>query len=115
MWLKMKNNFFRNRAFTMIECIFAIFILSVISIYIIFGINTFLRIQNVNINNNEKLLGIENTVVLIRNNIKTNKSILNEVNTKKYDVKISDLGELYNIKIFLKDDTEKVYEFYISK
>lgn len=84
----------------MIECIFAIFILSVISIYIIFGINTFLRIQNVNINNNEKLLGIENTVVLIRNNIKTNKSILNEVNTKKYDVKISDLGELYNIKIF---------------
>ena len=111
----MKNNFFRNRAFTMIECIFAIFILSVISIYIIFGINTFLRIQNVNINNNEKLLGIENTVVLIRNNIKTNKSILNEVNTKKYDVKISDLGELYNIKIFLKDDTEKVYEFYISK
>ncbi len=99
----------------MIECIFAIFILSVISIYIIFGINTFLRIQNVNINNNEKLLGIENTVVLIRNNIKTNKSILNEVNTKKYDVKISDLGELYNIKIFLKDDTEKVYEFYISK
>mgnify|MGYP001711090293 CR=1 FL=1 len=115
MWLKMKNNFFRNRAFTMIECIFAIFILSVISIYIIFGINTFLRIQNVNINNNEKLLGIENTVVLIRNNIKTNKSILNEVNTKKYDVKISDLGELYNIKIFLKDDMEKVYEFYISK
>ncbi|MFT4444670.1 type II secretion system protein J [Parvimonas sp. G1967] len=111
----MKNNFFRNRAFTMIECIFAIFILSVISIYIIFGINTFLRIQNVNINNNEKLLGIENTVVLIRNNIKTNKSILNEVNTKKYDVKILDLGELYNIKIFLKDDTEKVYEFYISK
>ncbi|MFT4451625.1 PulJ/GspJ family protein [Parvimonas sp. G1425] len=111
----MKNNFFRNRAFTMIECIFAIFILSVISIYIIFGINTFLRIQNVNINNNEKLLGIENTVVLIRNNIKTNKSILNEVNTKKYDVKISDLGELYNIKIFLKDDMEKVYEFYISK
>ncbi len=99
----------------MIECIFAIFILSVISIYIIFGINTFLRIQNVNINNNEKLLGIENTVVLIRNNIKTNKSILNEVNTKKYDVKISDLGELYNIKIFLKDDMEKVYEFYISK
>ena len=99
----------------MIECIFAIFILSVISIYIIFGINTFLRIQNVNINNNEKLLGIENTVVLIRNNIKTNKSILNEVNTKKYDVKILDLGELYNIKIFLKDDTEKVYEFYISK
>lgn len=115
MWLKMKNNFFRNRAFTMIECIFAIFILSVISIYIIFGINTFLRIQNVNINNNEKLLDIENTVVLIRNNIKTNKSILNEVNTKKYDVKISDLGELYNIKIFLKDDMEKVYEFYISK
>lgn len=115
MWLKMKNNFFRNRAFTMIECIFAIFILSVISIYIIFGINTFLRIQNVNINNNEKLLGIENTVVLIRNNIKTNKSILNEVNTKKYDVKILDLGELYNIKIFLKDDMEKVYEFYISK
>lgn len=115
MWLKMKNNFFRNRAFTMIECIFAIFILSVISIYIIFGINTFLRIQNVNINNNEKLLGIENTVVLIRNNIKTKKSILNEVNTKKYDVKISDLGELYNIKIFLKDDMEKVYEFYISK
>lgn len=115
MWLKMKNNFFRNRAFTMIECIFAIFILSVISIYIIFGINTFLRIQNVNINNNEKLLGIENTVVLIRNNIKTNKSILNEVNTKKYDVKILDLGKLYNIKIFLKDDTEKVYEFYISK
>ena len=115
MWLKMKNNFFRNRAFTMIECIFAIFILSVISIYIIYGINTFLRIQNVNINNNEKLLGIENTVVLIRNNIKTNKSILNEVNTKKYDVKISDLGELYNIKIFLKDDMEKVYEFYISK
>ena len=111
----MKNNFFRNRAFTMIECIFAIFILSVISIYIIYGINTFLRIQNVNINNNEKLLGIENTVVLIRNNIKTNKSILNEVNTKKYDVKISDLGELYNIKIFLKDDMEKVYEFYISK
>lgn len=99
----------------MIECIFAIFILSVISIYIIFGINTFLRIQNVNINNNEKLLGIENTVVLIRNNIKTNKSILNEVNIKKYDVKISDLGELYNIKIFLKDDMEKVYEFYISK
>lgn len=99
----------------MIECIFAIFILSVISIYIIFGINTFLRIQNVNINNNEKLLDIENTVVLIRNNIKTNKSILNEVNTKKYDVKISDLGELYNIKIFLKDDMEKVYEFYISK
>lgn len=99
----------------MIECIFVIFILSVISIYIIFGINTFLRIQNVNINNNEKLLGIENTVVLIRNNIKTNKSILNEVNTKKYDVKISDLGELYNIKIFLKDDMEKVYEFYISK
>ena len=99
----------------MIECIFAIFILSVISIYIIFGINTFLRIQNVNINNIEKLLGIENTVVLIRNNIKTNKSILNEVNTKKYDVKILDLGELYNIKIFLKDDTEKVYEFYISK
>lgn len=115
MWLKMKNNFFRNRAFTMIECIFAIFILSVISIYIIFGINTFLRIQNVNINNNKKLLDIENTVVLIRNNIKTNKSILNEVNTKKYDVKISDLGELYNIKIFLKDDMEKVYEFYISK
>ena len=115
MWLKMKNNFFRNRAFTMIECIFAIFILSVISIYIIFGINTFLRIQNVNINNNKKLLGIENTVVLIRNNIKTKKSILNEVNTKKYDVKISDLGELYNIKIFLKDDMEKVYEFYISK
>lgn len=115
MWLKMKNNFFRNRAFTMIECIFAIFILSVISIYIIFGINTFLRIQNVNIYNNEKLLGIENTVVLIRNNIKTKKSILNEVNTKKYDVKISDLGELYNIKIFLKDDMEKVYEFYISK
>lgn len=111
----MKNNFFRNKAFTMIECIFAIFILSVISIYIIFGINTFLRIQNVNINNNEKLLDIENTVVLIRNNIKTNKSILNEVNTKKYDVKISDLGELYNIKIFLKDDMEKVYEFYISK
>ena len=99
----------------MIECIFAIFILSVISIYIIFGISTFLRIQNVNINNNEKLLGIENTVVLIRNNIKTNKSILNEVNTKKYDVKILDLGELYNIKIFLKDGTEKVYEFYISK
>ncbi|EGV08766.1 hypothetical protein HMPREF9127_0991 [Parvimonas sp. oral taxon 393 str. F0440] len=61
------------------------------------------------------MLGIENTVVLIRNNIKTNKSILNEVNTKKYDVKISDLGELYNIKIFLKDDMEKVYEFYISK
>ena len=115
MWLKMKNNFLKNKAFTLIECIFAIFILSVISIYIIFGINTFLRIQNVNINNNEKLLDIENTVVLIRNNIKTNKPILKEVDMSKYEIKVSDLGELYNIKIFLKDNMEKLYEFYVSK
>lgn len=115
MWLMMKNKFVKNRAFTMIECIFAILILSIISIYIIFGINTFLRIQNSNINNNEKLSGIENTVALIRNNINNNKYILNKVDINKYDVIISDLGELYNIKIFLKDDMEKVYEFYVSK
>lgn len=111
----MKNKFVKNRAFTMIECIFAILILSIISIYIIFGINTFLRIQNSNINNNEKLSGIENTVALIRNNINNNKYILYKVDINKYDVIISDLGELYNIKIFLKDDMEKVYEFYVSK
>ena len=99
MWLKMKNNFLKNKAFTLIECIFAIFILSVISIYIISGINNFLQIQNMN----------------IRNNIKTNKPILKEVDMSKYEIKVSDLGELYNIKIFLKDNMEKLYEFYVSK
>lgn len=115
MWLMMKNKFVKNRAFTMIECIFAILILSIISIYIIFGINTFLRIQNSNISNNEKFSDIENTIVLIRNNIKNKKYIFYQVDIKKYDVKISDLGELYNIKIFLKEDIEKVYEFFVSK
>ena len=33
----------------------------------------------------------------------------------KYEIKVSDLGELYNIKIFLKDNMEKLYEFYVSK
>ena len=100
MWLKMKNNFLKNKAFTLIECIFAIFILSVISIYI---------------KNNSKLSDIENTIELIRNNIKTNKPILKEVDMSKYEIKVSDLGELYNIKIFLKDNMEKLYEFYVSK
>lgn len=111
----MKNNFFKNKAFTLIECIFAIFILSVISIYIISGINNFLQIQNMNIKNNSKLSDIENTIELIRNNIKTNKPILKEVDMNKYEIKVSDLGELYNIKIFLKDNMEKLYEFYVSK
>ena len=96
----MKNNFLKNKAFTLIECIFAIFILSVISIYIISGINNFLQIQNMNIKNNSKLLDIENTI---------------EVDMSKYEIKVSDLGELYNIKIFLKDNMEKLYEFYVSK
>ena len=111
----MKNNFLKNKAFTLIECIFAIFILSVISIYIISGINNFLQIQNMNIKNNSKLSDIENTIELIRNNIKTNKPILKEVDMSKYEIKVSDLGELYNIKIFLKDNREKLYEFYVSK
>ena len=106
MWLKMKNNFLKNKAFTLIECIFAIFILSVISIYTISGINNFLQIQNMNIKNNSKLSDIENTIELIRNNIKTNKPILKEVDMSKYEIKVSDLGELYNIKIFLKDNRD---------
>ena len=115
MWLRMKTNLFKNKAFTLVECIFAVFILSIISIYIISGINYFLQIQNKNIKEVKKLSDIENTITLIRNNIKTNRSILNEVDMNKYDVKVSDLGELYNIKIFLKDNMEKLYEFYVSK
>ena len=115
MWLRMKTNLFKNKAFTLVECIFAIFILSVISIYTISGINNFLQIQNMNIKNNSKLSDIENTIELIRNNIKTNKPIFKEVDMSKYEIKVSDLGELYNIKIFLKDNMEKLYEFYVSK
>ena len=74
-----------------------------------------MQIQNKNIKEVKKLSDIENTIALIRNNIKTNRSILNEVDINKYDVKVSDLGELYNIKIFLKDNMEKLYEFYVSK
>lgn len=111
----MKNKNFKIKSFTMIECIFAIFILSIISIYIISGINTFLHIQKENIKNINKLTELENTVVIIKNNIKRNLEILNDVDLNKYEIKIFDLGEIYNIKINYIEDMEKIYEIYISK
>ena len=50
----MKNRNYKMKSFTMIECIFAIFILSIISIYIISGINNFLHIQKENVKNINK-------------------------------------------------------------
>ena len=83
----MKNRNYKMKSFTMIECIFAIFILSIISIYIISGINNFLHIQKENAKNINKLTDLENTVVIIKNNIKINYI----------------------------EDMEKIYEIYISK
>jgi hypothetical protein len=111
----MKNRNYKIKSFTMIECIFAIFILSIISIYIISGINNFLHIQKENEKNINKLTDLENTVVIIKNNIKRNFEILNDVDLKKFEIKIFDLGELYNIKINYIEDMEKIYEIYISK
>ena len=111
----MKNNYLKNKAFTLVECIFAVFVLSIISLYILSGINNFLQIQKANIKEIDELSEIETTIVLIKSNIKNNKTILENVNSEKFEVKVSDLGELYNIKIFLKDNMEKLYEFYVSK
>lgn len=111
----MRNRNYKIKSFTMIECIFAIFILSIISIYIISGINNFLHIQKENVKNINKLTDLENTVVIIKNNIKRNFEILNDVDLNKFEIKIFDLGELYNIKINYIEDMEKIYEIYISK
>lgn len=111
----MKNNYLKNKAFTLVECIFAVFVLSIISLYILSGINNFLQIQKANIKEIDELSEIETTIVLIKSNIKSNKSILENVNSEKFEVKVSDFGELYNIKIYQKDNVEKIYEFYVSK
>lgn len=111
----MKIKFFKNRAFTLIECVFSILILAIISMYIIAGINNFLNIQNKNNKDFLQLTDVENTVIQLKSNISGNKDILTNIDIKKYDIKVSDLGELYHIKIVLKDNIEKFYEFYISK
>ncbi|BFT66197.1 prepilin-type N-terminal cleavage/methylation domain-containing protein [Parvimonas parva] len=111
----MKIKFLKNRAFTLIECVFSILILAIISIYIIAGINNFLNIQNKNNKDFLQLTDVENTVIQLKSNISGNKDILTNIDIKKYDIKVSDLGELYHIKIVLKDNMEKFYEFYISK
>ena len=72
----MKNNYLKNKAFTLVECIFAVFVLSIISLYILSGINNFLQIQKANIKEIDELSEIETTIVLIKSNIKNNKSIL---------------------------------------
>ncbi len=83
--------------------------------YIIAGINNFLNIQNKNNKDFLQLTDVENTVIQLKSNISGNKDILTNIDIKKYDIKVSDLGELYHIKILLKDNMEKFYEFYISK
>ena len=45
----------------------------------------------------------------------TDLEILNDVDLNKFEIKIFDLGELYNIKINYIEDMEKIYEIYISK
>lgn len=72
----MKNNYLKNKAFTLVECIFAVFVLSIISLYILSGINNFLQIQKANIKEIDELSEIETTIVLIKSNIKNNKTIL---------------------------------------
>ena len=76
----MKNNYLKNKAFTLVECIFAVFVLSIISLYILSGINNFLQIQKANIKEIDELSEIETTIVLIKSNIKNNKSILENFN-----------------------------------
>lgn len=98
------------------ECIFATFLLSIISISIFYAIFVFYNFQNIENKKIENLNDLENTMITIKNNIKNNKEIFKDIDTKKYNIEVHDGGGLFFIKLKCKiNGVLKNYEMYVTK
>lgn len=105
-----------KKSFTILECIFSVFLLSIITISIFYGIFVFYNFQNVENKKIENLNEIENTFIIIKNNIKNNINFLEGIDEKKYNVEVNNDGELFLIKLKCKiNGVLKNYEMYVAK
>ena len=116
MWRNKLKRLKNKRAFSLLECIFSVFLLTIITVSIFYSILIFSKYQNLYSNKIEILNDIENTMFTIKNNIKNNKNILDEKKKKKYNIQITNKNDLYLIKLECKIDGElKNYEMYVTK
>lgn len=108
---------FKNKkAFSMVECVFSTLILSIIAVSILYSIFVFSKYQNVSNGEIEKLNKIENTMITIKNNIKNNREILENVDDELYDINIVSYEDMYFIQLkFEMNGVEKKYEMYICE
>lgn len=103
------------RAFTLIESLFALLILSIISMTFVFGINYFSKAKRRNLEIVEKINEIEMTLNQIRFNILNRDNPLKDVDSK-LKIEVRELEEMYYISIDAQDPAlgEK-YEAYFKK
>lgn len=106
----------KNRAFTLMECIFAISILSLISATFLFSMIHFSKMKNENIKEIMSYSDIENVVDNIKNNIHNKKEITTNIDTKKYKLNLEKLDDMYFVEItVIVNGEEKVYEMYVCE
>ena len=111
--MKKINN---KKAFSMIECIFSTLLLSIITISILYSIFVFSKFQNHSNEEIEKLNDIENTMIMIKNNIKNDKEILDGVDEELYKINIESEEDIYFIQLECKiNGVDKKYEMYVCK
>lgn len=100
----------------MLECIFSVFILGVISSTVFYSIFTFSKFQKISQKKIDYFNQIENTIEIIKNNIKSDKNALEDINPMNYDIQIKNYDDLYKIKLKSKIQGQiKEYEIYITK
>ena len=110
----MKKNY--TKAFTIIETIFAVVILSVITVYFLYSIN--LITLNKDIVNKETMVlnDIQNTMLKIKDNIYKGQDLFYDVDKSRYSISAYIYGELYHIVVkTTKNNLEKSYEMYVKQ
>lgn len=108
----MKNKF--AKGFTLIDSLFALIILSIISTTLIFGISTFSKYKLKNMESIDKINRVELVFNDIRENIKSNRPVLDNISSD-FKIDVLELDEMYYIKVDLEEMNEKSYELYIRK
>lgn len=100
----------------MLECIFSVFILGIISSTVFYSIFIFSKFQTISHKKIDQFNQIENTIETIKNNIKNDKNILEDIDTMSYDIQIKHCEDLYKIKLKSKIKGDiKEYEIYVTK
>lgn len=109
----MKNKFVKG--FTLIDSLFALVILGIISTTLIFGIGTFSKYKLKNMENIDKINRLEIVFDDIKTNIKNNIPILDNISSE-FKIDVLELDDMYYIKINLEEEKNgKIYELYIKK